>query len=95
MTVILLLSAGMSAGNHNCFSVKIHDDVFFEDRETFSVVLDSLETESGEAVPDLMSVLRQRTEVIITDDESELYCHRQCMYHIQQQLKEKSLFTGT
>ena len=74
MTVILLLSAGMSAGNHNCFSVKIHDDVFFEDRETFSVVLDSLETESGEAVPDLMSVLRQRTEVIITDDESELYC---------------------
>ena len=65
------LTVGPSSGEQSCFFITIRDDIIFEETETFSVVLESLEALSGGEVPSLISISQHSTEVLIIDDESE------------------------
>ena len=65
------LTFGPSSGEQSCFFITIRDDIIFEETETFSVVLESLEALSGGEVPSVISITQHSTEVLIIDDESE------------------------
>lgn len=67
-TATLTLPTGSGPGTCDCVPIPIIDDFIFEDEETFSVVIQSIDSQN---VPSQLTISPSTALVTITDNESE------------------------